>query len=94
MKFFFKKALHYREGCETLKLFWGEQQPSECQTASGGCNFFALMSRGVGLRSLFPDSLEGTLFFLGRRPTLREDSAMRRGSPVPFGSCLIHISKS
>ena len=48
MKFFFKKALHYREGCETLKLFWGEQQPSECQTASGGCNFFALFLVSVG----------------------------------------------
>jgi hypothetical protein len=77
MLFFFKKALHYREGCEILKLFWGEQQPSECQTASGGCNFFALMPHGCGLRSLFPDSLKGTLFLLRRSPTLREGSALR-----------------
>jgi len=32
-----------------LKTFWGEQQPSECQTASGGCNFFALILCGVAV---------------------------------------------
>ncbi len=90
MKFFFKKALHYREGCETLELFWGEQQPSECQTASGGCNFFGLMPRGCGLRSPYPGSLERTLFLLKLSPALREGSALR----AAFLSLLIRAVSS